>query len=103
MELRIIDPDSRLKNILVREDRLKSIEDKQLETIKKVDLLIDHVLQLGKKVDNVVSDRKSNYAAFDGMFQEILALLKALTCLVSSSVVPAQIQTQEPSDLRSSP
>jgi hypothetical protein len=59
------------------DSRLKSIEDKLIEVAAKQDLLLDHVLQLGRKVDAIPSEMKSNYVAIDGMFQEILVSLKA--------------------------
>jgi hypothetical protein len=58
------------------DDRLKSIEDKLIEVVAKQDLLLDHILQLGRKVDAIPSEMKSNYAAIGGMFQEILVSMK---------------------------
>jgi hypothetical protein len=61
----------------MNDDRLKAIEDKQAEILAKLDLLFGHLQQHGKNLDSMTSEMKSNYVAIDGMFQEILASLKA--------------------------
>ena len=58
------------------DDRLKSIENLLREVVAKQDLLLDHVLKLGNKLDGTTSEMKSNYVAIAAMFEDTCAKRK---------------------------
>jgi hypothetical protein len=63
--------------MLMRNDKLQSIEDKLTEVAAKQDVLLDHILQLGRKLDGTTSEMKSNYVAIAAMFEDTCASPKA--------------------------
>jgi hypothetical protein len=58
------------------DDRLKSIENLLREVVAKQDLLLDHLMQHGRKLDGTTSEMKSNYVAIAAMFEDTCARLK---------------------------
>jgi ASC-1-like (ASCH) protein len=61
----------------MHEYRLKRIEDLLKEVVAKQAFLLDHILHHGRKLDATTSEMKSNYVAFEAMFQEIAKNNKA--------------------------
>lgn len=96
--MKIVESPVRRHKLAMRDDRLQVIEDLLREVVAKQDILLGHVLKLGRKVDAIPSEMKSNYVAIDGVFQEILSIIRIQACQAILSVVPDQIQTQEPLD-----
>jgi hypothetical protein len=61
----------------MHEDRLQSIENLLKEVVAKQGLLLSHLQELRTTQLATTSEMKSNYVAFEAMFQEIASSNKA--------------------------